>query len=259
MQNNFLAKAFDWLGEAFEKFNPSAFRFLAATLPYLTPLPVAWLTSRSAEEFLNFTPMIAFFFVVSLEGMGLWFTSLFVDSIVDWIKSRNWKTGVIVLILGFAVAVYIFLLVNLNVTLESTKGDVNPVYSRIVTLLCFLPLISGIGNGYYKVQLKNTTISDEALTYERNKEERVRKEKADERLKAKALKAGINIFNQPERVYQSTIPQVTETVKSDWRLLTPEQRRRVKEEYSIQEIREIFHVGRSTAFDWKNNPDRKIN
>jgi len=196
--------------------------------------------------------------VVSLEGMGLWFTSLFVDSIVDWIKGKSWKNGIIVLILGFAVGVYIFLLVNLNVTLESTKGDINPVYSRVVTLLCFLPLISGIGNGYYKVQLKNTTTSEEMQTYNRALEERIRKEKSDERLKAKALKAGINIFNQRDEVFQVSVPQLTQTVKSDWRLLTPEERRLVKDVLTINQIREKHHVGRSTAFDWKNNPDRKI-
>lgn len=105
--SNFLATAFDWLGEAFEKFNPSAFRFLAASLPYLTPFPIAWLTSHSSEQYLHFTPAIAFIFVFSLEGIGLWFTSLLVDAVVDVIRSRNQKAVLIVIILGLAVTAYI--------------------------------------------------------------------------------------------------------------------------------------------------------
>ena len=140
-RSNFLAGWFDWLGEVFEKFNPSAYRFLGAVLPYLTPLPVAWLTAHSAEEFLNFTPTIAFIFVFVLEGIGLWFTSLLVDSVVDWVRSRNWKTGAVVFVLAFAVAAYMYLLVSLNVLLEES---VNPIYSQVVTLLCF-PLEDMLG------------------------------------------------------------------------------------------------------------------
>jgi len=90
--SNWLAQIFDWLGEVFERFNPSAFRFLAAVLPYLTPLPVAWLTAHSASDFLDFPPNIAFVFVFALEGVGLWFTSLLVDAVVDWVRSHNVKT-----------------------------------------------------------------------------------------------------------------------------------------------------------------------
>ena len=64
--NNWLASVFEWLGETFEKFNPAAFRFLAAFLPYLTPFPVAWITMTSAKEFLKFTPEVAFIFVFAL-------------------------------------------------------------------------------------------------------------------------------------------------------------------------------------------------
>lgn len=154
---NWLANLFDWLGEVFEKFNPSAFRFLAAILPYASPLPVAWLTSRSSADILHFSPAVAFVFVFALEGMGLWFTSLLVDSIVDAIRSKNAKSYILVLIFGIVVSAYIFILVNLNVTLEQASGKVVPALSQVITLICFLPLLTGVGNGYYKLKLEQAT------------------------------------------------------------------------------------------------------
>jgi hypothetical protein len=155
--SNWLANIFNFFGDALERFNPAAFRFLSASLPYLTPVPVAWLTSQSAATFLHFNPQVAFIFVFSLEGIGLWFTSLLVDSVVDWVRSKNWKSFVPVVMFAIAVVAYVYLLVNLNVTLESASGNSSPVLSKVITLMCFLPLITGIGNGYYKLKLDYKT------------------------------------------------------------------------------------------------------
>lgn len=247
MDNNFLAKAFDWLGEVFEKFNPSAYRFLGAALPYLTPFPVAWLTAHSAEKFLEFEPSVAFVFVFSLEGIGLWFTSLLVDAVVDWIRSKNLKTGAIVLILGIAVFAYIYLLISLNVLL---KGDKGATYSQVVTLLCFLPLISGIGNGYYKLKLKNDKVAEEAKSYERQKEKQEREDRKQARLESKLLKHGFDP-RQQVRQFQEAVPTVKMSVKSDWRLLDEKERNLVRHNLSVPEIMEKHQVSRATAFEWK--------
>jgi hypothetical protein len=189
MRTNFLANIFDWLGVALERFNPSAFRFLAAALPYLTPVPVAWLTANSSAEFLKLPPGVAFVFVLALEGIGLWFTSLLVDAIVDWVRSKNARSFVPVVLFAAVVYAYVRLLIDLNVTLEMANGTPNPAMSRVITLMCYLPLITGVGNGYYKLKLEHKTQLDQEQQWKKEREEkehaeqeaaRIRQEQADE-------------------------------------------------------------------------------
>lgn len=206
---NFLANIFNWLGDVFERFNPSAFRFLAATLPYATPLPVAALTSTSASKFLSLTPQMSGVLVYGLEGIGLWFTSMFVDSVVDFVRSRNAKTGLVVVMFAVAIAVYITILVNLNVTLEAANGRNDPSMSRVITLLCFLPLVTGIGNGYYKVKLEYKTADEENVRIERDRQERIRLEKRADQMARWKLKRGIQ-EQPPQVVYEQTSPEVKE-------------------------------------------------
>jgi hypothetical protein len=184
MRTNFLANIFDWLGVALERFNPSAFRFLAAALPYLTPVPVAWLTANSSAEFLKLPPGVAFVFVFALEGIGLWFTSLLVDAIVDWVRSKNARSFVPVVLFAAVVYAYVRLLIDLNVTLEMANGTPNPAMSRVITLMCYLPLITGVGNGYYKLKLEHKTQLDQEQQWKKEHAEqeaaRIRQEQADE-------------------------------------------------------------------------------
>ncbi len=195
MQNkNWLADVFDYLGEIFELFNPAAFRFLAAFLPYLTPLPVAAISQANATKFLNLSPGISGVLVFGLEGIGLWFTSLFVDSVVEAIRSKNWKAWLNVLMFAVAVSVYVIILVNINVIIEQSSGNTDPAYSRVVTLLCFLPLITGIGNGYYKLKLEQKTSTEQAQERELKREEDIRHEQNDLKLKKAAMKHGYNPF-----------------------------------------------------------------
>jgi hypothetical protein len=183
MRTNFLANIFDWLGVALERFNPSAFRFLAASLPYLTPVPVAWLTAHSSAEFLKLPPGVAFVFVFALEGIGLWFTSLLVDAIVDWVRSRNWRSFVPVVLFAAVVYAYVRLLIDLNVTLEMANGTPNPAMSRVITLMCYLPLITGVGNGYYKLKLEHKTQLDQEQQWKKEREEKEHAEQEAARIR----------------------------------------------------------------------------
>ena len=182
MNTNQLSKILDWLRSVFEHASPSVFSLFATLLPYLSPLPVAVITAQSARTYLGFTPNIAGIFVFVLEGLGLWTTTVFVDTIVQYIRSRNNKTLIMVFVLLVVVIFYITILINLNVSLEMTTGDISPIYSRILTLICFLPLISGFMNGYWKLQLENKTEVELAKELEerRRQEDRQEREKADE-------------------------------------------------------------------------------
>lgn len=252
-KTEWLANFFESLGEMFEKFNPAAFRFLAAVLPYSTPFPVAWLTMKSAETFLSFTPAVAFTFVFGLEGMGLWFTSLFVDSIIDVIRSRNGKTIALVVLFGVVVAAYVFLLVNLNVTLKASSGDSDPALERVITLLCFLPLLTGVGNGYYKWKLEQEAKAEEKEAQTIQREDEIRKENNDLKLKKAMVKGGMN----PLVTYQSDtvsvpVPEKKVEKRSDWRLLTPEQRYEVVHILTVPQIMEKYSLAESTAYLWKS-------
>lgn len=250
MKNSrWLADVFEWLGETFEVFNPAAFRFLAAFLPYLTPFPVAWLTMKSAEAFLAFTPAVAFVFVFVLEGLGLWFTSLFVDALIAWIRSRNIKTFALVALFGAVVAVYVFLLVNLNVTL---KGGNDQTLQYVITLLCFLPLLSGIGNGYYKFNLEQKSEAKSEKTKLSELEERRHQEKRQDKREARMLKAGINPMTQYQSTVQAPPEPVKKEKKDDWRLLSAQEKYEVRHVLSPEEIMSKFGVSRATAYNWKS-------
>lgn len=231
MKTNWLARIFEWLGDVFEKFNPSAFRFLAAVLPYMTPLPVAWLTSASSSKFLGFPKEVAFIFVFTLEGIGLWFTALLVDSVVAWVRSRNPKTFSVVALFALVVTIYVALLVNLNVTLEEATGTGNKAHARVITLLCFLPLLTGIGNGYYKLVLEHKTEVEIARDLEIRKREEEKKERMeierlrkDERVEKYKIKHGK--FQKGLESSSESSRKVSEDLESsrkvpDWRKLRP--------------------------------------
>lgn len=253
MKTTWLASVADWISISFEKLSPAAYRFLAAVLPYSTPLPVAWLTMRSAEKFLSFTPTIAFVFVFALEGIGLWFTSLFVDSIIDWIRSKNWKTFGLVIMFGLVVSAYVAILVNLNVTLEAVNnGFENPYLARVITLLCFLPLLTGVGNGYYKWKLEQKGDSISERDYQREREEKIRQERREDRLKSKLIQAGINPLVAPQIQYSAeSVSSQYDYKRTDWRTLSDKDRHRIVHALSVADIMQEFGVSQATAYNWK--------
>lgn len=257
-KTEWLADFFENLGKMFEKFNPAAFRFLAAVLPYSTPFPVAWLTMRSAEAFLGFTPGVAFTFVFGLEGMGLWFTSLFVDSIIDVIRSRNTKTIVLVVLFGLVVVAYVSLLVNLNVTLKATTGESNPALERVITLLCFLPLLTGVGNGYYKWKLEQNDKEVKREELATSTANQIRQEKREDRLKKKMIDKGMNPMVQYQSSTPTPAPAVEKPKKDDWRLLTRQEKHEVKYVLSVQQVMDKYPVSRATVYNWKDDKKYKL-
>lgn len=243
---NWLADLFNKAGEVFEKFNPAAFRFLAAFLPYLTPVPVAWVSQVNATKFLNLPPQVSFIFVFGLEGIGLWFTALFVDSIVTAIRSKNWKSWITVLMFAVAVTVYVTILVNINVIIEQSSGQDNPAYSRVITLLCFLPLITGIGNGYYKLTLESKTNIEIAQQKQQEWEQEQWKTKETNKQQVRLAKAGVNPLSPV------VLQQVSDTVSEKRKRKASDYKEKIwkylDEQYSrgkilgVKEITEHFEL-----------------
>lgn len=187
----------DKVRDFFEHATPSIFSVLAALLPYLSPLPIATLTASSAMLYLGMSGTIAGVFVFVLEGLGLWVTSALVDAIVDLIRSRNSKTAIMVGILTLIVFIYVAILINLNVRLKSAAGEISSEYSTIITLICFLPLISGFMNGYWKIRLQSKADIDLQKKIAEDREEKIRQEKRQDSLAKYKIKHGINPDMQP--------------------------------------------------------------
>lgn len=255
--SNFLAKAVDWLGEVFERLNPSLFRFLAAFLPYLSPVPVSIVTATSAGHFLGFTPSTAFILVFVLGGIGLWFTSLLVDAVVDYIRGGNfkdWKPLSVVILFVLAIFAYIGVEIGLNVAIHTE--DTTPQRQVVVFLLSMLPLITGVGNGYYKLKLQQNTETKEALQKATDLQERIRQERREDKIKRRMIDSGMNPMAPPVIQYQSSIPspppQEKNRKKDDWRLLSMEERREVVHVLTPDEIMKKYEVGRATAYNWKS-------
>lgn len=254
MKTTWLAEFAEKVSITFEKFNPALFRLLATVLPYATPLPVAWYTSRSAQTFLHFTPGISGVFVFGLEGMGILFTSLFVDSVIDWIRSRNVKTFALVAIFGVVVIAYVYLLVNLNVTLEQINNpDKNSALSQVITLMCFLPLLTGIGNGYYKWKLESKSLQDENAQYKRDADEREKERRSQERIKKAEIQAGINHEKVVYALENSTAQGNADPRKSDWRQLTDDEKYEARYVLSVPQLLKKYNIGKSTAYAWKKD------
>ena len=183
MKNFFLS-----LTGAIQAFSPALFSFVETTLPYTTPTPIAIITSNSASTYFGLKGFGAFLFVYSLEAIGLISTSKLVETIVDFIKSRNKKSALMILVLAIAVYAYITILVSINVTIHKDITDKS--FSHALTLICYLPLIAGVLNGLSLVKLEyvNTVAAQQAL------EENHWQQKRQDSLEIKKLK------------YQSTAP-----------------------------------------------------
>lgn len=250
--DNWLADWFEYVSRVFDNFNPAAFKFLESVLPYTTPFPVATLTARHAKEFLGFDMLTSFVFVFGLEGMGLWFTSLFVDSVLDFIRSRNVKSIILVMLFGAVVGVYSAILIQLNVILKSQSGTDNPALGSVITLLCFLPLLSGIGNGYMKWKRETEYARKANEEKQEEKEKSIRTEDNDLKIKKHMIRHGMNPLVSYASTTPSALPTPTPQAKRDWRTLSEEEKKAIMYVLSVPQIMDKYGIGESTAYLWKS-------
>jgi hypothetical protein len=145
---------------------------------------------------------------------------------------------------------YFLFLVAVVVLLDANNPEVTPIQTVIRSLISLVPLLSGGIYGYYRIVNKSKIDARDAKA----EEYKIRQEKREDRLKSKAIKAGINVFNSPSVKLNQDVPQVKER-KHDWRQLTEQERHEVRYVLTIEQIQEKYDVGRSTAFGWKSKKD----
>lgn len=232
------------------------FSLIAVVVPYISPFVIGSITVTALVNSKIVNQTQANLLMVVLEGIGVVGLSGLVYALIQWARSRNPKAIALVILLGIIDLVYFLLLVTINVALEWNK--VSGVELFIKALVCLIPLLSGGIYGYYRVVNSDHIEKVEAKQAENNKlkeekelADQIRQEKNELKLKGKMIKAGMN----PMMQYQATTqaPETKNEVrgKSDWRLLSPEEKYEVIHVLSVPKIMAKYPIAESTAYMWK--------
>lgn len=205
---NILARMLDWLSEVFDVASPSLYKMLSTLVPYLAPVPVALLTAGSSIKYLGMSGWGAGIFVFVLDGLGILATVTLVSVVVDFIRSRNWKTLFMVLLFVAANVFYIQIVVSLNVRLAEALGNADPIKAKVLTLISWLPILAGVMNGYFVLTSRQKTETEKAQEKQAEMDAQIRQEQMDFKLKRAALKHGFNPFAPAPATLNQDVPQV---------------------------------------------------
>jgi len=205
------------LTKTIEDVNPAILAFLATILPFLTPFPIAFVTAISAETYLfGGRLLISWIFVVVLEGLGLLVTSYLTDAVLSFIRSKNHKEVWKIVLLSVVTVVYIAILIGLNVQLKATNQTADQTYLTIITLMCFLPLISGVLYGYIKWHREVRKEDAEEMAYTRMMEERREEMNRQDKMTRYQIKHGI--APEATRTFNlDTPPTAPKELKNSWK------------------------------------------
>lgn len=178
-----LVTIFDGLKNAIDHANPSIFALVATLLPLLIPLPVAFMTSHSAETFFTWQPWAANVLGFGLEGLGLLAWVKLVDAVLE--NSKTHTGGSVIFMYGSVAAVYELLLLFINVVLAFQAGS-DWRYVVVLACVCLLPALSATLYGAQKKSAEKTLEQERAEA--KVKAEQIRQEKRQDRKEAAALK-----------------------------------------------------------------------
>lgn len=175
----------DGLRNTTDHASPSFFGLVAVILPFLTPMPVAYMSARSAMHFFQWDASMAWVLAISVEGLGLIAWVATVEAFLEHTKSGDRRVAKVVWVFGGIAAVYEILLVTLNVGLTLSEGA-DALYAFVLFLIVCFPAMSAFYYGYNK-RLAEARIN--AKEAERRAEaERIRQEKRQDRKEAQELK-----------------------------------------------------------------------
>jgi hypothetical protein len=200
-----LASLFNGMRHAVEHATPSLFGLVATLLPYLLPLPVAWMTSHSAQTFFGWDAWAAWILGLGLEGLGLLVWVRLVDSIIA--RTTNEKIEDVVNYLWGVAISYEAVLVLINVILAFREGA-SVVYALTLLLICFLPALSAAMYGLHRRETINVLAREtqarqdrqlreeeerrrrgvDEIEYQRQLAEKIRQERRQDAIKRAELK-----------------------------------------------------------------------
>lgn len=195
-----LVSLFDGVKQAVDHSNPSLFSLVATLLPFALPLPVAFMTSHSAQTFFAWEPWAANVLGFGLEGLGLLVWVKLVDSIVARVNSSNQKVDDYVSFLWGVAIAYEALLIVINVVLALRDGA-DFIYALALLLISLLPALSAAMYGLHRRETV-AQLERERLTAAEQREKE-RQERRQDRKEAQALKLKYASDTKQERLPDS--------------------------------------------------------
>lgn len=180
-----LVSLFDGMKKAIDHSNPSLFALVATLLPFALPLPVAFMTSHSAQTFFHWDLWSANVLGFGLEGLGLLVWVKLVDGVITNVQSKNEKVENFVGLLWGVAITYEMLLVVINVILAVNDGA-NLLYALALFLICLLPALSAAMYGLHRRETMSQLERERKEALEQK--ERERQERRQDRKEAQALK-----------------------------------------------------------------------
>jgi hypothetical protein len=180
-----LVSLFDGVKNAVDHANPSLFALVATLLPFLLPLPVAFMTAHSAQRFFDWDMWAANTLGFGLEGLGLLAWVKLVDAVLDQVRSNNAKVSNVVFLYGVVALTYEILLLFINVVLAQQEGA-DWRYVVVLACVCLLPALSALLYGHQRRMVETQLEKERREALEQK--ERERQERREDRRHAAELK-----------------------------------------------------------------------
>lgn len=189
MKTNWLANIFTWIHEVISEADKPISLVVMVLLPFISPLLPALITADSLQKFMQFDSSWSWIAVLSFEMIGYLGMIFLVGAMMrvaqntdpKRVQALTWNRNFYI----GAYATYLATLLTSNVILEIVNGVSLSHVAVIFCLTIGLSISAGILNGS-RIQDRN----------ERDDSYIVRQEQREDRMKARALKAGINIYEQ---------------------------------------------------------------
>jgi hypothetical protein len=274
MKTTFLANFFDRIREIVEAAETPFSKLAVFVLPILSPIVPASFTGmhvfKLLEDIFDFDPSIsvtlATIIGLVLEILGYVGAIEFIGSVFRWLKNQT-QDGYLVpmVITGLAYLFYLVAMFFINVQL-GIYFNTPSIINNVIGLLSFITVPTGLLAANHLGQK-----AEDEQSYV------IRQEKREDRLKSKAIKAGINPYSLPSSVNNQTLnldvsqPQVKQKFASDYKdhawemlseqyakdgtILSPSQlTERINKKYKINlEHGKVKGFWTRTTQDWKAN------